>query len=60
MERFLRQLAALRPEVLAAIAELSEREALLSEFADDASFDYFLAHGASAWQARCRERLPSV
>lgn len=56
---FLRQLAALRPEVLSALGKLSERESLLSEFADDESFDFFLAHGASAWQARCRERIPS-
>ena len=56
---FLRTLRSLRPEVLSAIGDLGQREALLSEFADDASFEYFVEHGAAAWQARCRERIPA-
>ena len=56
---FLKTLGSLRPEVLSAIVDLGQREALLSEFADDESFGYFAAHGAAAWQARCRERIPT-
>jgi hypothetical protein len=39
--------------------DLGQREILLSEFADDESFGYFVEHGAAAWQARCRERIPT-
>ncbi|MCH7919142.1 MAG: bifunctional precorrin-2 dehydrogenase/sirohydrochlorin ferrochelatase [Planctomycetes bacterium] len=56
---FLRTLRSLRPEVLSAIGDLGRREALLTEFADDESFEYFVEHGAAAWQARCRERIPT-
>ena len=56
---FLRTLRSLRPEVLSAIVDLGQREALLSEFADDESFGYFVEHGAAAWQERCRARIPT-
>ena len=56
---FLKTLRSLRPEVLSAIGDLGRREALLSEFAGDESFEYFVEHGAAAWRARCREKIPT-
>jgi precorrin-2 dehydrogenase/sirohydrochlorin ferrochelatase len=57
--RFLTELEHVRGRIVKEAPGPQERKALLGQLADDASFEYFKAHGSSAWREMAQRAIES-
>lgn len=57
--RFLTELEQIRKKVIEGVDDLADRKAVLGELVDDKSFEYFCAHGPTAWRERAETNIAS-